>query len=86
MELLIRTDWPQFANDVADVVRIFFGAVLWKIEPLSAPAQEGGEKPLVLSHTEQKEEGVVRVLVQASGACSGRAVLASSCRTAKSSC
>ena len=47
MELLIRTDWPQFANDVADVVRIFFGAVPWKTEPLSAPAREGGEDTLV---------------------------------------
>ena len=73
MELLIRTDWPQFANDVADVVRIFFGAIPWKTEPLSAPAREDWEKPLILLHTEQKEEGVVRVLVQASGACSGRA-------------
>ena len=73
MELLIRTDWPQFANDVADVVRIFFGAVPWKTEPLSGPAGGGGEDTLTITHTERTENGEVRVLAEASGVYAGRA-------------
>ena len=74
MELLIRTDWPQFSNDLADVVRIFKGSVPWKTEPLALGAEEAGrEDLLVLSHTEQAENGAVRVFVEASGAYAGRA-------------
>ena len=75
MDLLIRTDWPCFANDLADVVRIFFGAVSWKTEPLSAQA-EPGESPegrLLLTHTEAEEGALVRVRVEALGACSASA-------------
>ena len=82
MELVIRTDWPQFANDLADVVRIFFGAVPWKTESTAGAIDEetGGKTGeasaradlLTLTHTEQREDGVVRVLVSAEGAFSGR--------------
>ena len=74
MELLIRTDWPQFANDMADVVRIFLGAVPWKTAPLPGAGEDAGipEETLVLTHTEAPEAGGARLTVRAEGAYAGR--------------
>ena len=59
----LMTPTPQFANDLADVVRIFWGGAQFYV---NAP---GGE--ITVTHTETEENGVRRCRIAMSGACSG---------------
>ncbi len=68
MELLIATDWPQFANDLADVARIFYGALSYRTVPFADASQtELTEDTLLLIHRESAESGRVKVLLEARG-------------------
>ena len=57
------TPTPQFANDLADVVRIFWGGAQFKVN------EPGGE--ITVTHTETEANGVRFCRVEMSGACSG---------------
>ena len=57
------TPTPQFANDLADVVRIFWGGARFRVN------EPGGE--ITVTHTETEENGVRRCRVAMSGTSSG---------------
>ena len=61
----LMTPTPQFANDLADVVRIFWGGARFLVN------EQGGE--ITVTHTETEENGIRRCRIMMTGACSGSA-------------
>ena len=62
MTVSIMTPTPQFANDLADVARIFWGSIECRVN------EPGGD--VTLFHTERVEGGVRRCRMEITGACS----------------
>ena len=65
MIVSIFTPTPQFANDMADVVRVFFGNIDLRIN------ESGGE--LALTHTESVAGDARQCRIEASGVCAAQA-------------
>ena len=65
MIVSIFTPTPQFANDMADVVRVFFGNIDLRIN------ESGGE--LALTHTESVAGDARQCCIEASGVCAAQA-------------
>ena len=61
--ITLLTPTPQFANDLADVVRIFWGGAQFRVN------EPGGE--ITIAHTETEKNGVRLCRIDMSGACSG---------------
>ena len=61
----LYTSTPQFANDLADVVRIFWGGAQFRIN------EPGGE--ITVAHRETEENGVRYCRMEMAGICSGSA-------------
>ena len=61
----LMTPTPHFANDLADVVRIFWGGAQFRIN------EPGGE--IVIAHTEREENGVRFCRVEMTGSAEGNA-------------